>query len=72
MASDNQVRSALKLINDIGLDIDGDRLLMLSQQCGCLVCRQHILVELIVDIENRGYRIHKLEPPCPPKSDTSS
>lgn len=59
MASDAQTLSALKIIEDAHLSIDVDRLIALTQNCACLMCRRHILVDLLVDLQARGYTVRK-------------
>jgi hypothetical protein len=59
MASDNQNKVAMNIINEASLYLshdDVERFMM----CGCLFCRMHIVATVLIMLEARGYKVTKV------------
>lgn len=55
--SDNQIKSALRMIEEIGLDIEAAPEIL--ERCSCILCRRHVIADILISIEARGYKVVK-------------
>jgi hypothetical protein len=60
--SDIQIKHALAIVEEAGLDLDLDRIYGMGdgEHCGCLMCRRHIIVNVICDLQAKGYKVVKV------------